>query len=72
MKTKLEDLKVGTKVIITLNDLESEQLKIFRAIVTKEFKDAVLLEDTDKCIFEINQDILNDNEIGIIVIDSIN
>lgn len=72
MKTKLEDLKVGTKVIITLNNLESEQPKIFRAIVTKEFKDAVLLEDTDKCIFEINQDILNDNEIGIIVIDSIN
>ena len=38
MKTKLEDLKVGTKVIITLNNLESEQPKIFRAIVTKEQK----------------------------------
>lgn len=72
MKTKLEDLKVGTKVIITLNNLESEQPKIFRAIVTKEFKDAVLLEDTDKCIFQINQEILDDKEIDIIVIDSIN
>ena len=72
MKTKLKDLKVGTKVIITLNNLELGQPKIFRAIVTKEFKDAVLLEDTDKCIFQINQEILDDKEIDIIVIDSIN
>lgn len=72
MKTKLEDLKVGTKVIVTFNNFESEQPKSFRAIVTKEFKDAVLLEDTDKCIFQINQEILDDKEIDIIVIDSIN
>ena len=71
MKTKLEDLKVGTKDIVTFNNFESEQPKSFRAIVTKEFKDAVLLEDTDKCIFQINQEILDDKEIDIIVIDSI-
>ena len=71
MKTKLEDLKVGTKVIVSVNRVNHVP-EIFKAIVTKEFVGSVLLEDTNKCIFEINQDILNDNEISVVVVNSIN